>query len=93
MIARTRCGWVMFRECGMLLCGKRLLLRRNGSVKKSYVWPAILYLSEVQCRKEYQIAILRTVDRSMVAAVCRVQLTDRRRDREFYVDVGFELNN
>ena len=41
--ARTRCGWVMFRECGELLYGRRFPLRVKVAVCKSYLRPAILY--------------------------------------------------
>ena len=30
--ARTRCGWVKFRECGELLYGRRFPLRLKGAV-------------------------------------------------------------
>ena len=40
--ARTRCGWVMFRECDKLLYGI-FPLKLKGAVHKSYVRPAILY--------------------------------------------------
>ena len=33
--ARTRCGWVMFRECGELLYGKRFPLKLKGAVCRS----------------------------------------------------------
>ena len=41
--ARIRCGWVMFRECGEMLCGSRFFLRHKGAFYKSYLRPAILY--------------------------------------------------
>ena len=41
--ARTRCGWVMFRDCGELLYGRRFLLMLKGAVYKSYVMIVILY--------------------------------------------------
>ena len=44
--ARSRCGWVKFRECGELLYSRRFPLRLKGAVYKSYVRPAILYVSE-----------------------------------------------
>ena len=59
LTARTRCGWVMFRECGELLHGRRFSLRLKGAVYKSYVRPAILYGSEVLCLKESDMGILR----------------------------------
>ena len=56
--ARTRCGWVMFRECGKLLYCRRFHLRPKGAVYESYVRPAILYGSEACCLKEGETGIL-----------------------------------
>ena len=56
--ARTRCGWVMFRECSELLYGRKFPLRLKGAVYKSYVRPAILYESEAWCLKESEMGIL-----------------------------------
>ena len=47
--ARTRCGWVKFRECGEFLYGRRFPLRLKGAVYVSYVRPAMLYGSEAWC--------------------------------------------
>ena len=44
--ARTRCGWVMFWECGELLYSWRFPLRLKGTSYWSYVRTAILYGSE-----------------------------------------------
>ena len=44
--ARTRCGWVKFRESGELCCGRGFPLRLKGAVYESYVRPAMLYGSE-----------------------------------------------
>ena len=54
--ARTRCGWVKFRECRELLYG-RFPLKLKGAVCKSYVWPAMLYGSEAWCLKESEMGI------------------------------------
>ena len=35
--AKTRCGWVMFRECGELLYGRRFLLTLKEAVYRSDV--------------------------------------------------------
>ena len=43
LTARTRCGWVAFRECGELLYDRRFPLMPEGTVCKSYVRPATLY--------------------------------------------------
>ena len=50
--ARTRCGWVMFRECGELLYGRRFPLKLKVDVCVSYVGPVILYKSVAWCLKE-----------------------------------------
>ena len=42
----TRCGWVRFREFGVLVYGWRFPLRMNVAVYKSFVGPAMLYESE-----------------------------------------------
>ena len=55
MIARTRCGWVKFRECGALLYFRRFPLKLKGAVYSSYVRPAILYGSEAWCLKESEM--------------------------------------
>ena len=76
--ARTRCWWVKFWECGELLYGRRFPLRLIGAVYKSYVRPAIQYGSEAWCLKESEMGILRWTERSMVRAMCGVQLMDRK---------------
>ena len=75
----TRCGWVDLRECSELLCGRRFPLNLEGAVYWSYVWPAILYGSEACCLKESEMGILRSTERSMVRAMCGVQLKDRKK--------------
>ena len=40
---RARCGWVKFRECVELLCGRRFPLSLKAAVYRSYVSSAILY--------------------------------------------------
>ena len=56
--ARTRCGWVTFRECGELLYGRRFPLRLKGAVYTSYIRLAILYGSEAWCLRESKMGIL-----------------------------------
>ena len=60
-----------------MLYGRRFPLRLKGAVYRSYVGPAILYRSEVWCLKNSEIRILRKTDRSMIRAMCGVQLKDR----------------
>ena len=56
--AAARCGWVKFRECGMLLYGKRWPLKLKGPVCKRYVRAAILCESEALCLKASDKVIL-----------------------------------
>ena len=56
---RTRCGWVKFRECNEMLCGRRFPLGLNGAGYESYVRPAMLYGCEAWCLKESEVGILR----------------------------------
>ena len=75
--ARTRYGWVWLRECHELLYGRRFPLKLKGVVHKSYVRPAIQCVSEAWCLKECEMGILQRTERSMVRAMCGVQLIDK----------------
>ena len=80
--ARTRCGWVKFGECGELLYCRRFPLELKGAVYRSYVRSAILYGSEAWCLKESEMGILQRTERSMVWAMCGVQLKYRTRSTD-----------
>ena len=58
MTAKTRYGWVKFRECGELLYGRRFSLRLKWAVYKRYVSLAILYGSDAWCLEESEMGIL-----------------------------------
>ena len=75
---RARCGCVKSGECGELLCSRRFPQKMRDTVHRSYVSPAILYGSEAWCLKESEMGILRRTERSMVRALCEVQLKDRK---------------
>ena len=77
---RTRCGWAKLRECGELLYGRRFSLKLKWTICKSYVRPAILYGSEAWCLKE----------RSMVRAMCGVQIKDRKRSTDMMFMLGLK---
>ena len=63
------------------LYGRRYFLRLKGAVCRSYVKPAILYGSEAWCLKESEMGILCRTERSMVRAICGVQLKARKNQR------------
>ena len=87
--ARTRCGWVKLSECNDLLYGRTFPLKLKGAVHMSYIRPVILYGSEAWCLKENEKEILQRMERSMVRAMCGVQLKDRKRstDMMFMLDL------
>ena len=58
------------------------------AVYMSYVRPAILYGSEARCQKESEIGILQRTERSMVRAMCRVELKDRKRPTDLMFMMG-----
>ena len=76
--ARTICWWFGFRECDELLYCRRFPLRLKGAAYESYTRLAMLYASELWCLRESEMGILRKTDRSMVKAMCGVQLKDRK---------------
>ena len=63
-----------FRECSELLYGRRFHLKLKGADHRSYIRPAILHRCEVWCLKESEMQILQRTERSMVRAMCGVQL-------------------
>ena len=87
--ARTRCEWVKFSECGVLLYGRIFPLWLKGTVWKSATMPTILYGFEAWCLKESGIGILLITERSPVTAICGVQ-TKYRMSYKMDADVGFE---
>ena len=80
--ARTRTGWMKFRECSEKLKGRRFSLKMKGKVYKSCVKSAMLYGSEAWCLRENEMAILRITERAMIRAMCGVKLSDRRNSEE-----------
>ena len=71
-----------------MLYGKRFPLKLKGAVYKSYVRPAILHESEAWCLKESDMGILHRTERSMVRAMCGVQLKDRKRSTDLMFMLG-----
>ena len=85
---RTRCGWAKSMECSGLLYGRRFNLKLKGVVYRSYIRPAIVHGSEAWCLKESEIEILRRMERSMVKAMCGVQLNNRKRSTDLMLMLG-----
>ena len=91
MTARARCGLAKIRKCGGLLFG-RFPSKLKEAKYTSYVRPAILQGSEAWCLKESELRILRRTERSMVRAMCGLQLKDRKRSKDFMLILNETIN-
>ena len=80
-------------ECGELLYGMRFPLMLKGAVCNSYVRPvvpAVLYGSDALCLKESEMGVLRRTERSMVRAMCGVQLKDIKKSMDLMFMLGWK---
>ena len=82
--------WAKFRECSELLYSRRFPLWQKEAVYERYIRPEILYGSETWCQKENEIGILQRTERSMVRAMCGVQLKDRKRSTDLIFMLGLK---
>jgi len=89
VIARTRIGWMKFRECSELLKGKMFSLKIKGKVYKSCVRFAMMYGNETWCLREKEMVILRT-ERAMIRRMCSVKPMNRRNTEELMAMLGLE---
>ena len=90
MTARTRYWWAKLKECGELLYGRTFPLRLKGAVHKSNVRPAIQPGTEQLCLKESDMGISQKGERSMVTAMCAVQLKDRKGSMDVMLMLGLK---
>ena len=74
-----------FRECDELLYGRRCPLKLKAALNKSYLRSAILYGNKSV--SESVMGILQWTERSMVRAMCGVQLNDRERSEDLMLDL------
>jgi len=88
VIARTRIGWMKFREYGEILHGKKYSLKLNGKIYRSCVRSALLYGSETWCLGKKEL-ILRT-ERAIVRAMCGMKLMDRKNTDELMDMLGLK---
>ena len=73
-----------------MLHGRRFPTKLEGAVHKGYVRPARLYVSEAWCLKESEMGILQRPERSMVRAICEVQLKDRKISKDLMFMQGLK---
>ena len=87
--ARTRITWIKFRECGVLLYGRKFLLKMKEKVYQSCTRSAMLYGSETWCLRENEMAILRT-RKAITRAMCEVKIIEKRRSQELMSLLGLK---
>ena len=90
VIARTRIGWVKFRECGELLNSKWFSLKLKGMVYRSCVRSTMLYGRETWCLREIEKAILRRTERAMARAMCGAKLMEKKRTEDLMEMFGLK---
>ena len=88
--ARTRIGWIKFRDCGELLYGRKFLVKMKGRIYQSCVRSAMLYGSETWCLRENEMAILRRTEKAMMRAMCGVKIIEKRRSQELMSLLGLK---
>ena len=88
--ARTRIGWIKFRECGELLCGRKFLLKMKGKIYLSCIRSAMLYGSEMWCLRENEMAILRKTENAMMRAIRGVKVIEKRRSQQLMSLLGLK---
>ena len=86
--AKTRIGWIKFRECEELLYGKNFSLKMKGRIYESCVRSAMLYGSETWCLRE--MAILRRTEKARIRAMCGIKMIEKRRSQELMSLLGLK---
>ena len=76
--ARTRIGWIKFRECEELLYGRKFSLKMKGWIYQCCIRSAMLYGSETWCLKENEMAILRRTEKAMMRTMCGLKMIDKK---------------
>ena len=80
--SRTRIGWLIFRDCQDLLCGRKFPLKIKGIAYKSCVRSAILHRNETSSLGQNEIGILQRTERAMVRSMCGVKLMDKKSTKD-----------
>ena len=80
--ARTRVGWIQFREYGELLYGRKFSVKMKERIYQSYVRSAMLYGNKMQCLRENEMVILRRTKKAMMTAMCKVKVIEKRTSQE-----------
>ena len=88
--ARTRIGWIKFREYGELLRRRKFSLKMKGKIYQSCVRSAMLYGSKTWCLREIKMAILRRTEKAMMRAMCGVKIIEKRRSQELMSLLGLK---
>ena len=76
--ARTRIGWIQFRECWELLYGRKFSLKVKGRIYHGCARSTMLHGSEIWCLRENEMAILREIEKTMMNAMCGVKMIGKK---------------
>ena len=82
VVARTRIGWMRFRESGKVLFEKRFSLKMNGKVYQICIRSAILYGSETWCLRKKEVLLIIRIERAIIRAMCGVKLSRKKLNRK-----------
>ena len=80
--ARTRIGWIKFRESGEILYGRKSSLKIKRRIYQSCVRSAMLYGSETWCLRENEMANLRRTKKAIMGAMCGVKMIEKTRSQK-----------
>ena len=87
--ARTRIGWIKFRECEELFYWRKFSSKIKGKIYHSCVRSAMLCGSEMWCLRENEMAILRRTEKAIMRAMYGVKIIEERRTYELAGFKGF----
>ena len=90
IMARTRLGWMKFRECGELLMGKRYLLKIKERIYHSCVRLVMLCERKIWCLRERELVILQRTERAMIRAMYKVKMMDRKNTDKLMDRLGLD---
>ena len=88
--ARIRIGWVKFRECGEMLCGRRYSMKIKGRIYRSCIRSAMLYGSETWCLTGKEVEALKRTERAMVRAMCGAKLMEKKKTDDLMNMLGLK---
>ena len=88
--ARTRIGWIKFKESEELLYGRKFSLKLKGRIYQSCVRSEMLYGSETWFLRENEMAIFGRTEKVIMIAMRGVKMIEKRRIQELMGFLGLK---